>query len=90
MACVSRNVLLTNLMSGPVDPVFGVAATITKNFLVYILRSRKRGCLLLMTLKLHAINFFSAATSDADFAVDAARSLAKQVVLGGDMTSVPR
>ena len=43
-----------------------------------------------MPFELHAINLLPAAASNADFTVDAARSLTKEIVLGGNVTGVSR
>ena len=90
MSGVARDVLLANLVSGPIYPVLSVTAMISKDIWVYFLGGRQSGGLLLMPFELHTINLLPAAASNADFTVDAARSLAKEIVLGGNVTGVSR
>ena len=90
MSGVARDVLLANLVSGPIDPVLSVTAMISKDIWVYFLGGRQSGSLLPMPFELHTINLLPAAASNADFTVDAARSLTKEIVLGGNVTGVSR
>lgn len=90
MSSVARDVLLANLVSGPIYPILSVTAMISKDIWVYFLRSRHSGSLLPMPFELHTINLLPAASCNANFTVDAARSLAKEIVLGGNVTGVSR
>ncbi len=90
MSGVAGDVLLANLVSGPIDPVFGVTAMVSEDIWIYFLGGGQSGSLLPVAFELHAINLLPAATSNADFTVDAARSLTKEIVLGGNVTGVAR
>ena len=88
MTCVTWYVLLADLVSRAVDPVFGISAMVAKNFRVNFLGSRQSRCLLLVPLKLHPVDLFSSSTRNTDFTIDAAGSLAKEIVFSGNMARV--
>jgi len=90
MSSVAWDVLLANLVSWPIDPVLGITAMISKDVWVYILGGRQSGGLLSKSFELHAINHLPTAASIANFSVDAARSLTKEIDLGWHVTSVSR
>ena len=90
MARVAGDVLLANLMSRTVDPVFGILAVVSKNLRVDVLRGGQSSCLLSVTLKFPSFNFLFSASGDADFAVDTSRSLTEEVVLSGYVARVTR
>jgi len=88
VTCVTGDVLLADLVSRAVDPVFGISAMVAKNFRINFLGSRQSRCLLFVPFKLHPVDFFSPTACNTDFTIDAAGSLAKEIVFSGNVARV--
>ena len=83
VACVSRTVLLPHAVSWSAHPVFGVLRPVTKNILVHLGRSRQISLASHTLLESNPAQIVLYSSSLADILVDAASSLAKQLILGG-------